>query len=107
MKSDNNNDMMPKDAHNDKMLDEIADRVIEKIIKMGNGPEWHQMTSPLTIKDVMRGIMPFKETDEEFLVGQLARLTTLLHMYEDNQEFLKAAIIKRKLEIIQNKLNNL
>ena len=51
--------------------------------------------------------MPFKETDEEFLVGQLARLTTLLHMYEDNQEFMKAAIIKRKLEIIQKKLDNL
>ena len=98
-----NNDMQ----FNEKIIDELTMRVLDKIIQMGNGPEWHQMTSPLTIKDIMRGLMPFKETDEEFLVGQLARLTTLLHMYEDNQEFMKAAIIKRKLEIIQKKLDNL
>ena len=98
-----NNDMQ----FNEKIIDELTMRVLDKIIQMGNGPEWHQMNSPLTIKDIMRGLMPFKETDEEFLVGQLARLTTLLHMYEDNQEFMKAAIIKRKLEIIQKKLDNL
>ena len=102
MEHDNNNMQF-----NEKIIDELTMRVLDKIIQMGNGPEWHQMTSPLTIKDIMRGLMPFKETDEEFLVGQLARLTTLLHMYEDNQEFMKAAIIKRKLEIIQKKLDNL
>ena len=102
MEHDNNNMRF-----NEKIIDELTMRVLDKIIQMGNGPEWHQMTSPLTIKDIMRGLMPFKETDEEFLVGQLARLTTLLHMYEDNQEFMKAAIIKRKLEIIQKKLDNL
>ena len=102
MEHDNNNMRF-----NEKIIDELTMRVLDKIIQMGNGPEWHQMTSPLTIKDIMRGLMPFKETDEEFLVGQLARLTTLLHMYEDNQEFMKAAIIKRKLDIIQRKLDNL
>lgn len=100
MKSDNIN-------MNEEQIDIIATKVLNKLIQWGNGPEWHQMNSPLTIKDIMRGLMPFKETDEEFLVGQLARLTTLLHMYEDNQEFMKAAIIKRKLEIIQKKLDNL
>ena len=59
-----NNDMQ----FNEKIIDELTMRVLDKIIQMGNGPEWHQMTSPLTIKDIMRGLMPFKETDEEFLV---------------------------------------
>ena len=96
MRSDNIN-------MNEEQIEVIATKVLDKLIQWGNGPEWHQMNSPLTIKDIMRGLMPFKETDEEFLVGQLARLTTLLHMYEDNQEFMKAAIIKRKLEIIQKR----
>ena len=48
-----------------------------------------------------------KESEEEMLIAELARLTTLLNLYENNEEFMKAAIIKRKLEIIQNKLDKL
>ena len=61
----------------------------------------------MTIGELIKGQLPFKETEEEFLVGELARLTTLMHMYEGNEEYMKAAIIKRKIDIITNKLNNL
>ena len=106
MEYDNKDDDMAF-INNERLLDAIAEKVLDRLIEGTQHARWHQMNSPLTIKDIMRGLMPFKETDEEFLVGQLARLTTLLHMYEDNQEFMKAAIIKRKLEIIQKKLDNL
>ena len=61
----------------------------------------------MTLGELIKGQLPFKETDEEFLVSEMARLTTLLHMYETQEEYMKAAIIKRKLDIIQNKLDNL
>ena len=48
-----------------------------------------------------------KESEEEMLIAELARLTTLLNLYENNEEFMKAAIIKRKLEILHDKLNKL
>ena len=92
---------------NEEQIDIIATKVLDKLIQWGNGPEWHQMNSPMTIGELLQGQLPFKETEEEMLVAELARLTTLLHMYEDKQEFMKAAIIKRKLEIVQNKLDKL
>ena len=61
----------------------------------------------MTVGELLKGQLPFKESEEEMLIAELARLTTLLNLYENNEEFMKAAIIKRKLEIIQNKLDKL
>lgn len=98
--SDNNN--MTEDE-----LNVLADKVLDILIERSASPKWHQYNTPMTIGELIKGQLPFKETEEEFLVGELARLTTLMHMYEGNEEYMKAAIIKRKLDIIQNKLNNL
>jgi|8_EtaG_2_1085327.scaffolds.fasta_scaffold07961_2 hypothetical protein len=91
--------------NNEKIINEIAEKVLDKLIKASHSPQWHQMNTPMTIGELLQGQLPFKETEEEMLVAEMARLTTLLHMYEGNEEYLKAAIIKRKLEIIQKRLN--
>jgi len=96
---------MQLDNIDDNMLDTIADLVLDKLLyKMKN--EIHAMT-PLSVEDLIRGQMPFKESDEEFLIAELARLMTLLNMYEEKEQYNKAAIIKRKLDIIQNRLDKL
>ena len=46
-------------------------------------------------------------TEEEVLLAEIARLMTLLSAYEDKEQYEKAAIIKRKIEHIENKLNKL
>ena len=61
----------------------------------------------MTVAEILKGYMPFKETQEEFLLAEMARLHTLLALYEGKEEFMKAAIIKRRLDIVQNKLDNL
>ena len=88
--SDNNN--MTEDE-----LNVLADKVLDILIERSASPKWHQYNTPMTIGELIKGQLPFKETEEEFLVGELARLTTLMHMYEGNEEYMKAAIIKRKL----------
>ena len=96
---------MQLDNIDDGMLDTIADLVLDKLLyKMKN--EIHAMT-PLSVEDIICGQMPFKESDEEFLIAELARLMTLLGMYEEKEQYTKAAIIKRKLDIIQKRLDKL
>jgi len=97
---------MDLDNINDATIDMITDAVIKKMLWKFRQEE-HQMSTPMTIADVMKGYMPFKETEEEFLVAEMARLHTLLAIYEGKEEYMKAAIIKRRLEIVQNKLDNL
>ena len=104
MKEDNNDMGF---INNDKILDEITEKVLDRLIQKAASPQWHQYNTPMTLGELIKGQLPFKETEEEFLVGEMARLTTLMNMYEGQEEYMKAAIIKRKLDIITKKLNNL
>ena len=100
MKEDNNN-------MTDDELNEITERVLDRLIQKAASPQWHQYNTPMTLGELIKGQLPFKETEEEFLVGEMARLTTLMNMYEGQEEYMKAAIIKRKLDIITKNLNTL
>ena len=95
------------DNISDEDLERLTEKVLRKLIERSHSPQWHQMNTPMTIGELIEGQLPFKESEEEMLIAELARLTTLLNLYENNEEFMKAAIIKRKLEIIQNKLDKL
>ena len=97
---------MDLDNINDATIDMITDAVIKKMLWKFK-QEYHQLETPMSISDLMKGYMPFRETEEEFLLAEMARLHTLLALYEGKEEFMKAAIIKRRLEIIQKKLDNL
>ena len=44
--------------------------------------------------------------EEERLVGELARLQTIMMIFEDKEEYEKAAMILKKINKINNKLNN-
>jgi uncharacterized protein YllA (UPF0747 family) len=43
---------------------------------------------------------------EERLVGELARLQTIMMIFEDREEYEKASMIQKRIEIINIKLNN-
>jgi len=96
---------MDLDNINDKTIDMITNAVIKKMLYKFKQELHH--TTPMSVGDLMQGYMPFAETPEEFLIAEMARLHTLLALYEGKQEFMKAAIIKRRLEIVQNKLDNI
>ena len=44
--------------------------------------------------------------DEEKLVGELARLQTIMMILEDKEEYERAAMIQKKIKVINRKLNN-
>ena len=60
----------------------------------------------LLIDDLLNGKTNISDDIEEHLIAELARLTTLLTIYEEKEQYEKAAIIKNKIKIINNKLNN-
>ncbi len=34
--------------------------------------EYHQMSTPMSVADLMKGFMPFRESPEEFLLAEMA-----------------------------------
>ena len=89
-------------------MNELADIIISKLeIKQQQwDEEFHS-----SINDVYGGKDTSKEafimTEEEMLIGELARLQTLLMIYENNEEYEKAEIMKNKITKIQNKIDKL
>ena len=44
--------------------------------------------------------------EEEKLVGELARMQTIMMILEDKEEYEQAAMIQKKIKIVNKKLNN-
>ena len=75
----------------DYLANKIATQIIDKLLYTG---------------DLQISYFP-SATDEEIIAAELARLMTLMSTYEDNEEYEKAAIIKRKIERLQTKYGKL
>jgi|TARA_R100000278_G_scaffold11112_2_gene12508 protein-arginine kinase activator protein McsA len=81
----------------------LADLIIAKLeIKQQQwDEEFHSSISDLYGKGYKEA---FVMSEEEALIGELARLQTILMIYENNEEYEKAAIVLSKLNTIKSKL---
>jgi|TARA_Y100000022_G_scaffold138841_1_gene120777 hypothetical protein len=64
-------------------------------------------SNTMLVDDLLSGQTTLLDDTEEKLIGELAKLTTLLSIYEDKEQYERAKIIKNKIKIITRKLNNL
>lgn len=87
----------------DKDKEDIADIVIKKMLEAKAKME----DDLFNINDVLFTLLNTQLTEEELLVGELARLMTLLNIYEEKEEYEKAAIIKNKIDKINSKLDQI
>ena len=87
----------------DREKQEIADLVIKKMLQARSNME----KDLFNINDVLFTLLNTQLSQEEILVGELARLMTLMNLYEDKEEYEKAAIIKNKVDKINDKLDQI
>ena len=93
----------------DEQLTKLADLIADRLINHRNNKDvaWHDK-SPVTIEDLLEDMpLSFQETQEEHMIGEIARLTTLMMMYQEQEEYRKMAIIQNKIKRLQNKLDKL
>ena len=87
-----------------KEMNKLADLIIAKLeVKQAEwDEEFHSSISDLYGKQQHKEA--FILSEEEMLLGELARLQTILMIYENNEEYEKAAVILSKLQTIKNRL---
>ncbi len=99
-----------------KQMEDLADMVAAKIVLELFGDADQRARAKKEFEDQFElGGKPVDHlasvfadmTDEELLIGELARLQTILMIYEDKEEYEKAGRILRKLKVIQRKLGKL
>jgi len=90
----------------------IADLVVERLnnqfdLIITPSEEAIDNEVEISVDDLLNGKTKITIEIEEHLIAELARLTTLLTIYEDKEEYEKAAIITNKIRIINKRLNTL
>ena len=100
---------------NDKEIKRLADLIFDRIMARQEelDEEYHQQIQKLVSEGYTisaRQVEKYKDElgldDEERLVGELARLQTLMMIFEDKEEYERAAIIQKKIQKINRLLNN-
>ena len=98
-----------------KQMEQLSDMVAAKIVLelFGDADQRakaaDRFESNFNTDDPLSGIYA-DMTDEEILIGELARLQTILMIYEDQdtpEGYQKAARVYKKLRLIQKKLRKL
>jgi hypothetical protein len=100
---------------NEKDIQRLANLLFDKIMEKQEqaDQEYHEQIQRLVNNGYqISSVQAEKYKDElglnqeEKLVGELARLQTIMMIFEDKEEYEKAAIILKKIDKINNKLNN-
>ena len=87
-------------------MNELADLIITKLeLKQQQwDEEFHSSIADIYGQEGHKEA--FIMSEEEMLIGELARLQTILMIFENNEEYEKAAIVLSKLNAVKSKLRN-
>ena len=92
-----------------KEMEKLADMVVAKLLmtltQVSNPID---MEEQIILREMIMDGTDHEITEEEMLMGELARLQTILMIYEDKdtvEGYEKAAIIATKIKRVQYKLN--
>ena len=90
----------------EKLADLLYDRIMEKQEEADE--EYAQQMAKLIDNGYVISSITDKLdlNEEEKLVGELAKMQTIMMILEDKEEYEKAAIILKKIKNINKKLNN-
>ena len=101
--------MFKRRGMTNKEMEKLADMVVTKLLmtltQVSNPID---MEEQIILREMIMDGTDHEITEEEMLMGELARLQTILMIYEDKdtvEGYEKAAIIATKIKRIQYKLN--
>ena len=86
-------------------MEKLADLIVKKIIEQQNEID---KTFFDNMQEAMQQGAEFNVVSEEdMLLGELARLQTMLAKHEHDEEYEKASIIANKIKWLENKISRL
>jgi len=88
------------DEQMDKLVNDLADQLIKRIYGTQNADE---STQPYEGEDMVW----YADRDDDHVVGELARLMTLMGIYEEREEYEKCHLINKHVERLTKIVENL
>ena len=84
-------------------LNKLAIKIVSRMMNIQTMTSWFKHVNSSDVASEM-DYQDLEITEEEDAISEAAKLMTLMNLFEDNEEFEKCAIVKRRLDAIQKKL---
>ena len=86
-----------------KELEKLAELLFDKLMER---QEEYDIEFEQNVQDMFKAgfAAELKLTEEELMIGELARLQTLMMLYENKEEYEKAAVLLKKVNDIKKRL---
>ena len=96
-----NNKNKQHDPMTELELTKLAEKIVAKMMRLKTVEDWFKHMAKTKLADKI----DYEEldlTEEQWAVGQIAKLMTLLNLFQEDEEYEKCAIVKRRLDIVND-----
>ena len=96
-------DKLEKLGMSDTELNALAIKIVSRIVKLKSMEDWFAHVSKSSVSWGV-AYQDLEMTEEEDAISEVAKLMTLMNLFEDKEEFEKCAIVKRRLDALNDTL---
>ena len=104
IKDNNNNKQQQYDPMTELELSKLAERIVSKMMRLKTVEDWFKHMARTKLADQVDHD-DLELTEEQYAIGQIAKLMTLLNLFQEEEQYEKCAIVKRRLDIANAILN--
>ena len=93
IKDNNKNNMTEKE------LNELATKIVSRMMRIKTIENWFQHVTSTDLANTV-DYENLELTEEQDAVGEIAKLMTLMNWFQEDEEYEKCAVIKRRLDVV-------
>ena len=83
----------------DKELNSLATKIVSRLMRLKTVEDFFKHITKSEVANAA-DYESLELTEEEDAVGEIARLMTLLNLFQEDEEYEKCAIVKRRLDVV-------
>ena len=101
IKDNNKHKQQQYDPMTELELTKLAEKIVAKMMRLKTVEDWFKHMTKTKIAEKI-DYENLELTEEEYAIGQIAKLMTLLNLFQENEQYEKCAIVKRRLDIVND-----
>ena len=83
----------------EKELNELATKIVSRMMRIKTIENWFQHVTSTDMANAV-DYENLELTEEQDAVGEIAKLMTLMNWFQEDEEYEKCAVIKRRLDVV-------
>ena len=80
-------------------LTKLPEKIVAKMMRLKTVEDWFKHMARTKLADQVDHD-DLELTEEEYAIGQVAKLMTLLNLFQEEEQYEKCAIVKRRLDVV-------